>query len=331
MSKPAPRRRTCRTFVTRRPALRAPCAAVPAQRRGRRALPVALAALAPLFLAACTEDPVAWEEAAEVRLPAPPVAAATPPDAAADSLLRRAVVSAAALPDTGEPPPLPAGLQSLIGTACSALVRVAPGRGAERVAAWWTPRPDGSAALFSARSTDGGATWDRPAPVDTLDRSEAGCARPAPAVAVDTVNGYVHVAYTLAAPEGRGVFYAHRMDPRAAFEPPRVIVYGDRPAATWVTSHNDLVLVAYEDPNTGGRPFVSLALSRSGGHTWDERFAASEGSMSAERPVVALRGTRVALGWVERTAPRALTPTDDPRSATAPLPSGVVVRVGRLR
>jgi hypothetical protein len=121
------------------------------------------------------------------------------------------------------------------------------------------------------------------------------------------------------------------MDPRAPFEPPQVIVYGDRPAATSIVSDGDRVLVAYEDPNTGGRPFISLALSRTAGHTWAERFAASEGSMSAERPRVALRSRDVLLGWVERTAPRELVTTEDPRAATTPFPTGVVVRAGRLR
>jgi hypothetical protein len=39
----------------------------------------------------------------------------------------------------------------------------------------------------------------------------------------------------------------------------------------------------------------------------------------------------VVLGWVERSAPRELATTDDPRAAVMPLPSGVVVRLGRLR
>ena len=291
-----------------------------------RAIAPAVAPL--LLLAACSQDPIAWEDAAERRLPPPPVDAVTAvPDAAADALVRRAVLEAAAAAPATSTAPAPPAAPGL----CPASLRIAAGRGAERVAAWWSERPDRSVALWSARSTDGGRRWSAPAPVDTLDRGGAGCDRPAPSVAVDTVNGFVHVAYSLVAPEGPGVFYAHRMDPRAPFEVPQVVVYGDRPAATWVASEGDRVLVAYEDPNTGGRPFVSLAVSRTAGHTWEERFAASEGSMSAERPVVALRGGRVALGWVERSAPRELATTDDARTATVALPSGVVVRVGRLR
>jgi hypothetical protein len=206
----------------------------------------------------------------------------------------------------------------------------ASGPGAAAV--WWALRPDGSAALYLSRSADAGRSWTAPLAVDTLDRSEARCERPAPSVAVDTANGYLHVAYSLRAPEGPGVFYAHQMDPRGPFERPQVIVYGDRPAATSVTSAGDLVVVAYEDPNTGGRPFVSVALSRTAGHSWAERVPVSERNVAAERPLVALRGAdQLVLGWVERSAPRSLSTTDDPRAAVAALPSGVVVRVGRLR
>jgi hypothetical protein len=200
------------------------------------------------------------------------------------------------------------------------------------VAVWWAQRPDRSAALYTSRTVDGGRVWSAPLAVDALDRSETGCDRPAPSVAADSANGYLHVAYAMRAPEGPGVFYAHQMDPRAAFERPQVIVYGDRPAATSVASAGDRVVVAYEDPNTGGRPFVSLALSRTAGHTWDARVPVSARNVASERPAVALRGAgEVVLGWVERAAPRELATTDDPRAAVAALPSGVVVRVGRLR
>ncbi len=305
-------------------------------RRPRRsqaaALPLAL--LLPLTVAACVRDPVEWREAGERRLvvPAPtpdrPVAF---PDAIADSMLTGALHAALPTGASGAPVPLAVEPPDPTGTRCPASLRWATGRGEERVAAWWALRPDRTAEVMASRSTDGGRSWDTAARVDTLDRGAVGCERPAPSVAVDTVNGFVHLAYSMLAPEGRGVFYAHRMDPRAAFEIPQVIVYGERPATTSVVSAGDLVLVAYEDPNTGGRPFVSVAVSRTAGHTWDERFAASEGSMSAERPLLRVRGGDVALGWVERSAPREINSAENPKAATTPYPTGVVVRVGRLR
>ena len=291
-------------------------------------VPPALAAVA-LALAACAPDPIAWNDAQERRLAAPALTGALAPDAAADSLVHTTVYAASRPVEAATTPLLTAD-------ACPLSLRVVERHGGRAAAVWWSAHPDGPAMLWAARSPDAGRTWSAPIPVDTVDRSDAGCDRPAPSVAIDSANGYLHVAYSMEAPEGKGVFYAHQMDPRAAFERPQAIVYGDRPAATSVASTGDLVVVAYEDPNTGGRPFVSLALSRTAGHSFAERFAASDGSStSAERPVVALTpdraGARVALGWVERSAPRAVASTDDPRSATAALPSGVVVRVGELR
>jgi hypothetical protein len=304
------------------------CSAGPRRRAGTPPAAPAAALLAALALAACAPDPVAWDVAREQRLD-PPAALDGRPDVAAEALARRTI--GGPTPDTTllTLPPEAAG-----GTRCPLSLRVAgaaPAPGG-RVAAWWAVRPDRSAALYLSRSADAGRTWGAVIPVDTLDRSEAGCDRPGPSVAADSATGYVHVAYSLAGPEGPGVFYAHQMDPRAAFEPPQVIVYGERPAATSVAAQGQRVVVAYEDPNTGGRPFVSLALSRTAGHAWAERVPVTGSTVSAERPVVALRGGReLVLGWVERSAPRTLTGTDDPRVAVSPLPSGVVVRPGRLR
>ncbi len=290
--------------------------------------------LATAALAACAADPVRWDQGAERRLPIPPTSGAAVTTAVAESLAAagaRAAIGGAVAQATQAAPgsALPTAVDP---HACPASLRVAAGRDGVVGAVWWSLRPDHSAALRASRSADRGRSWSAPVPVDTLDRSEAACDRPAPSIAIDSVNGYLHVAYSMEAPEGKGVFYAHQMDPRAGFERPQAVVYGDRPAATSVASSGDLVVVAYEDPNTGGRPFVSLALSRTGGHSFAERFAASErSSMSAESPAVALTRRRVALAWVERTAPRQIAGTDDPRSITAEQPSGIVVRVGQLR
>jgi hypothetical protein len=296
-----------------------------------RAASSVVALLSVLSLAACDREPVDWNQAAEQQAVVPPApAAAVAPDAPADSvrdaMLRRAMRGVgASSPDVS----LPAGVLSGGGTGCPTTVRVAAGRGSERAAAWWAARPNGSAVLLSSRSGDGGVTWDAPARVDTLDVATSACDRPAPAVAVDTVNGYVHVAYAIAAPEGTGVFYAHRMGPTLPFERPQVIIYGDRVTRASVASDGDLVAVAYEDPNTTGRPYVSLALSRTAGHSWAERFAVSGDGETAERPGVVLRGREVAVGWMVPNAARTL-----PALAEAPQPGSggvVVVRVGRVR
>jgi hypothetical protein len=251
------------------------------------------------------------------------------PEAVADSLLRDAVARRLGVPALGrETAALPADPS---GAACPGSLRVAAGRGADRVAVWWSARPDQSARLLASRSPDGGATWSAPLPVDTLDRTTTGCDRPAPAVALDTANGFVHVAYSMRAPEGEGVFYAHQMDPRVRFEPPLVVVYGDRPSAVGVASDGDVVAVAYEDPNTAGRPFVSLAVSRTAGHTIDDRLAVSGRSMAAVRPAVAVHGRTLVVGWVERPSPRTLAGTDDLAQAAGAEAGSLVVRTGTLR
>ena len=141
----------------------------------------------------------------------------------------------------------------------------------------------------------------------------------------------MHVAYSMRAPEGEGVFYAHQMDPRVRFEAPLVVVYGDRPSAVGLASDGDLVAIAYEDPNTAGRPFVSLAVSRTAGHTIDDRLAVSGRGMAAVRPAVAVRGRRVVVGWVERASPRTIAATDDPAQAAGPESGFLVVRSGTVR
>lgn len=227
-------------------------------------------------------------------------------------------------PARGTPPeasPLGAGALPADAARCPRSVRVvaAPGRG--RVAVWWRKGSAGRVALVAAWQDDPTAAaaettpWRGPFLVDTLDqgpqdaraaeRGAVGCVRPAPGVAVDDRHGWVHVAYALTGPEGSGVFYAHQMDPRAPFEVPVAVVYGDRLGTVRVAAAGDVVAVAYDDPNSGARPAVALAVSRTGGHVFEERRLAGDGTGTAEDPHVAVRGRAVAVGWSERPAPGA--------------------------
>jgi hypothetical protein len=79
----------------------------------------------------------------------------------------------------------------------------------------------------------------------------------------------VHVAYSLDAPEGPGIFYAHLMDPRAQFEVPAALVYGGGGSVA-VASDDQTVAIAYEDPNSS-RPRIALAVSRTAGHTFESK------------------------------------------------------------
>lgn len=121
--------------------------------------------------------------------------------------------------------------------------------------------------------------------------------RPAPSVVVDDRHGYVHVAYALVTPEGPGVFYAHQMDPRSAFEPAQAIVYGERLGAVRVAAAGDVVAVAYEDPNSGARARVAMAVSRTSGHSFADRLIASADNANARDPFVAVRGRAIVVGW----------------------------------
>ena len=205
------------------------------------------------------------------------------------------------------------------GDACPGSVRTAASgaSGTERYTAWWAPRPDSTAWLLAARSVDGGKTWEVPQAVDTLDMVTRGCARPAPSIAVDSAAGYVHVAYSMRAPEGAGVFFSHSMDRGRLFHSPVPIVYGERLSETAIAVLRDTIAIAFVDPNMRV-PRVGLAFSRTMGHVFEDRLEVPGGRGSASAPRVALAPGRVAVAWIERDptgAPRAVVREGTRRSA----------------
>jgi hypothetical protein len=129
----------------------------------------------------------------------------------------------------------------------------------------------------------------------------------------------VHVAYSLTAPEGPGVFFSHSMEHGTMFHAPVPLVYGERPARTSIAAHGDTVVVAYEDPNAMP-PRVAVAISHSMGHIFDERLPVSGSNVGASDPRIARRGRRLAVAWVEQTG-----------RGGASGPPVTVVRVGELR
>lgn len=224
------------------------------------------------------------------------------------SMLPVAAVGAATTASLGD------GDAPLDSARCSRSLRIAlaPGRG--RVAVWWSRAADSRVLLLAAWrdsvvSQPNLTPWRGPIVVDSVDqgpgdaraaeRGAAGCMRPAPSIAVDDQLGYVHVAYVLVGPEGAGVFYAHQMDPRSAFEPPTAVVYGDRLGSARVAASGNLVTVAYEDPNSGARPRVGLAVSRTAGHLFEDRIVASGTNVVARDPYVMVRGRAIVAGWSE--------------------------------
>jgi hypothetical protein len=160
-------------------------------------------------------------------------------------------------------------------------------------AAWLSRRRDSTVAVVAARS-DGGRVWNAAAVVDSLDVGRVGCGRPGPSIAAS--DGYAHVAYSIEAPEGFGVFFAHTMDQGASFHAPSIVVYGDRLSATAVAADRMLVAVAYEDPS-GSRKRIDVALSRTQGHTFEPRERGSPEELPASRPRIAIRDSLLALSF----------------------------------
>jgi hypothetical protein len=261
---------------------------VPASPRRSSSIVAVLIAVA--SFACAPAEPVQWDTADRNA------GEALPGKLAIDSTGPRHFLSSPTASDPSFTPP---------GRACRSSVRVARRgtSGAERYAVWWSARPDSSAALLASRTMDGGVKWDAPLPIDTLDRADVGCARPAPAIAVDSASGYVHVAYAMHAPEGTGVFFAHAMDRGAMYHSPVAIVYGDRLVDVDVAALRDTVAVAYVDPSMR-YPRVGLALSRTMGHIFEVRIPTvvrtGSGNAGASSPAVALAPGRIALAWIER-------------------------------
>ena len=257
-------------------------------------------------LVACVPQPVRWDEAiarqdgtlaAGVRLTLGDdgasgfgvawTPAAWPTEPGLCAATRRAVQALAPAPDAPAPdapaPEVPEPAAREPGTS-------------EAYASWFTARPDSSVLLRVARSDDGGRTWNAAVTADSTDVGRAGCARPTPFLSADPLNGYVHLAYHLVAREGAGVFFTHSMERGALFHEPVPIVYGDRPSTASVASRGDTVIVAYEDPNSR-LPRLGLALSRTQGHIFESRVAASDETGEARTPLVAVRGARIVVAW----------------------------------
>lgn len=175
---------------------------------------------------------------------------------------------------------------------------VATSQGAQWFAAWLSRRADSSVAVLAARSADSGRTWSQPSKVDSVDVAKLGCARPGPSIAAS--EGYVHVAYSLQAPEGFGVFFAHSMDNTTTFHSPVPVIYGDRLSATATAAKGMLVGVAYEEPS-GTSHRVDIALSRTQGHTFDWRQRASPDEIEAVLPEVGVGDSIVAVSFAQRT------------------------------
>ena len=238
---------------------------------------------------------------------------------------------------TVELTPAPGAGLPVLGTgACLASVRWARDGASDVAVAWWVAHPDSSVTLELSRSRDDGAHWERFGPAEVRDRGVRGCARPAPAIALDAGSGYVHLAYFLEPASGAGIFYEHLMElvvhtaagstsSQAMFHAPIAIVYGETPREAGVAAHGDTVVVAYQDPNGPG-PTIEVAVSVTAGHVFAPSVTASGAGVGAGEPLASTHGGMVAVAWRESPFRR------DGAGDSSPAPADrAVVRVGELR
>lgn len=247
------------------------------------------------LLVACDAPPIEWSE------PVLAVVDAANTQLSVDSAGHTTFVTRAPISVT---PPTAAGL-------CAATLQAVPSP-AHVYAVWWSVRPDSSAILYAASSADSARSWQAPVAVDTSDVSSRGCSRPPPSLT--TVGDDLQLAYSMIAPEGTGVFYAHFMG--SMLHSPVSVIYGERLVATAIAAQGDRVIVAYEEPN-GTRQQIDVAVSSTQGHVFEVHTTASRSVDEAVAPAVALAGRSVAVAWTTQRTPGGQ--------------SSRVVRVGRLR
>lgn len=229
--------------------------------------------------AGCAAPPVDWAPVRAIAVAASDVALSADGTLRADTMV--------ALAGTTAPPP---------GPLCTGSLRLAAAK-RTLFAIWWAPRRDSGARLLAARSGDGGRSWSAPTPVDTTDVGATGCRREPASIAADATSGYVHASYALQAAEGPGLFFSHSMDRGVTFHAPVPILYGEHLGRTSVAADGDLVVVAFEDPNST-TPRIGLALSRTMGHIFEHRILpVSDDNGIATHPLAAVHGRRIAVSW----------------------------------
>jgi hypothetical protein len=190
-----------------------------------------------------------------------------------------------------------ANLPGIPGTSgnCIQSVRAA-GDSSDLFRVWWSARTDSSVVLSMQRSKDRGRTWLAPLVVDSTDRGQRGCDRPAPATVFEPVSGYLYLVYFNESSSGAGVFFAHSMDRGEMFHSPVPVIYGKRPAAAHVAGRGDSVVVVFEDPNAS-QSMVGYALSHTNGHIFEQRGRVTPNEEVATAPWAALDGDRVTVWW----------------------------------
>jgi hypothetical protein len=124
----------------------------------------------------------------------------------------------------------------------------------------------------------------------------------------------LHVAYSMVAPEGTGVFFAHFMT--TMLHSPVAVIYGERLVPTAIAAEGDRVAVAYEEPERQAPSDRCRAVVHPGAHL-EWHAAASRDVDVATAPAVAIARDHLAVAWLTQSV------TDTMSSR--------VVRAGRIR
>lgn len=194
--------------------------------------------------------------------------------------------------------------------------------------------------IVVASSRDHGATWSAPVRVHADNFVFDGCPHAGPSLAVDPA-GRVHIAWWTGREGAAGVYYARSDDGARTFGPavPLGVAGFARPAhAQLRLGARGTVVVAWDDARTP-LPRVTVRVSRDGGRSFGPGVVASDSSMAATFPVLALRPDGLTLAWTQQSpaarqaAQHAMPDMKDP-TVTMPLPAvgaqTVMVRSGRV-
>ncbi len=206
--------------------------------------------------------------------------------------------------------------------------------------AWRSVLPGSVRDIVVASSRDHGATWSTPVRAHADDFVFDGCPHAGPSLAVDA-QGRVHIAWWTGKEGAAGVYYARSDDGAKRFGPAVALGVADfaRPAhAQLQLGGEGVVVVAWDDARTA-IPRVTVRVSHDGGGSFGPGAVASDSTMAATFPVLALGEDGFTLAWSQQSpaamtaAQHAMPDMKDPK-ATMPLPAvgaqTVMVRRGRL-
>jgi hypothetical protein len=183
-------------------------------------------------------------------------------------------------------------------TACAATFVAVRGRADTVYAAWRTGKDSTTSVVRVARSANAGIAWDSPVAPAPGEPAPAGCSRPAPGLAVDTVAGAVHVAFHGTANGLTGVFVASLVRPSGRFGAPMIVAVGNRPVPAAVAASADTVAVVFEAPaNEAG--IMWLAISVGPRHIQAVHDVLSGRGVRAYSPAVVIGAGRVGAAWNE--------------------------------